>query len=51
MSSKAEKRRREFLKREAERKRQEELKQPWRCACGHKVPAISPICLCGRKRD
>lgn len=47
MSSKTERRRRQF---EAREKRREFLSKPWRCSCGELVEPVSPICLCGNTR-
>lgn len=50
MSSKAKKKRRDFARRERERRITGELKKDWTCECGKKLDGLFPICLCGRFR-
>lgn len=51
MSTKAEKKRRQFAERERRRKIEEELSKNWICDhCKIMVQHWSPICLCGRLR-
>jgi hypothetical protein len=48
MSSKAERKRAEFLERERKRKQRDIYMQPWKCpSCGRKCVGGFPVCLCG----
>jgi rubrerythrin len=52
VSSRAEKRRRDFRQRQLKREEAIRKRENWECRyCGAPVPGWSPICLCGHVRD